>query len=374
MINQISVDGFRNINIPSLNLGRVNCIHGESGCGKTNFLNVLGHLGRLVRVPFSEVFGTGPRAIEQILYRHKSPDRGIVVKVKLTPFQDYFPEESEEKDFFDSAEYLITVRRTSPEAPLEVTEESLIVYRGGEAVEVFSSDEKKKISIGGNRFNSNRDASILNIYRNNLSFPEIRVVSKTLSRQISYRFDPYKIGTPQSNEDNTMLGFNGSGLPTVLYNIRRDDEERFDKIYKTFYDAFPRTSKITLPVINAGKFRALGVIEDEYETPFTAREMGDSALVMLAIITLANYPEAPSLICIDDIDRYLSRDMMNFAVNTLVSSPILKDRQFIFTCKDFDDFKTEDNEDLFDYVIDLQDLQDDANFFSEENKELSPTV
>jgi predicted ATPase len=299
MIRKLKIENYRSLESVELNLNRLNLLVGPNNSGKSNLLNALAFLGQLSRGSINDSFGAGPRAFEQILYRDAPIDSSIGVSVEL--------EGLELESGCDSARYSVAVRRTSPEAPFEVTDESLVLWDSEddseEEVVVFETDDRRKARFDGQTFGSTRD-TLLFQFRGSTRHPEIGQVARALSRQRAYRFDPWVAGTPCDDVETRDLGHDGRNLPAVLFTLRASAKERFDAIEERLAHLLPSFQRLTLPVIG-NRSRALGMIEQAFDSPFTARELSDGVLLTIALVTLAHLETAPSIIGIEEPEQGL---------------------------------------------------------------------
>jgi len=299
MIRTVKIQNFRSFSSQEVELKPLTLLVGPNGAGKTNFLNALALVGQLARRSVEEAFGTGPRAFEQVLFRGAPVDSSILLAVTL--------DELELTEGRDCARYSVGLRRTSPEAPYEITSEQLDIWSTDtpENVEtVFATDDKRKVRFDGQSFATTRN-SLLFMFRGNERFPDIGTVARGLSRQRSYRIDPWVAGRPCEDLDTNDLGHDGRNLPSVLHSLRSMQPEAFEAVEESLRRALPEFRRLTLPVIGQQQ-RALGIIEAPFESPFTARELSDGTMIMIAFLTLANLDSAPSLIAIEEIERGLN--------------------------------------------------------------------
>jgi predicted ATPase len=243
-------------------------------------------------------FGAGPRAFEQILYRGADVDSSIGITVQLC--------ELNLANGFDCAEYSVAVRRTSPESPFEITDESLRFWDSQDEDEqevLFETDNRRKVRFDGQTFSSTRD-TILFQFRGSSRHPEIGQVARALSRQRTYRFDSWVSGTPCDDVETRDLGHDGRNLPAVLFSLRASSKESFESIEDTLARSIPEFKRLTLPVIG-NRSRALGMIEKHFDSPFTARELSDGTLLTIAMTTLAHLETSPALIAIEEPEHGL---------------------------------------------------------------------
>jgi predicted ATPase len=293
MIKKIKIENYRSLERIELELRRLNLLIGPNNSGKSNFLNALAFLGQLSRGSVEDAFGAGPRAFEQMLFRGAAIDSSIAMSVELGDI--------EFANGFDCAEYSVGVRRTSPESPFEITRETLRFWDSHDESDqeiLFETDDRRKLRFDNQAFGSTRD-TILFQYRGSSRHPEIGQVARALSRQRTYRFDPWVAGTPCDDVETRDLGHDGRNLPAVLFSLRASSKGAFEAIEESLSGHVQEFKRLTLPVIG-NRSRALGMIEKYFDSPFTARELSDGVLLTIAMTTLAHLETAPSLIAIEE--------------------------------------------------------------------------
>lgn len=131
---------------------------------------------------------------------------------------------------------------------------------------------------------------------------EWQELQKELMRIRVYRLDADAIAAPVGILRNREVASTGQGLANVLDRLRDKHPERFDQLTDELGRFLPEYDGILLDVPTDGvKEFLLRTREGHHSIP--ASSLSQGTLFALALLTLANLPELPPMICIEEPDR-----------------------------------------------------------------------
>ena len=124
-----------------------------------------------------------------------------------------------------------------------------------------------------------------------------------LARMQTFALDPVAIANPVQ-VNSAPLRYNGTGLVSVLDDLKDNFPERWELLLAEFRKWLPEYDHIQFTKPQAGqKAIALRTRNGNHQIP--ASELSQGTLVALALLTLAYLPNPPSVIGLEEIDRGL---------------------------------------------------------------------
>lgn len=119
-----------------------------------------------------------------------------------------------------------------------------------------------------------------------------------------FRLDPQNSGKPEQLEGNPKVDEAGGGVVRVLDSLKTGDrEDLFDKIEEMLRKYIPEIEKLSF--IPGGMIKQLQVRERHIKSPIPVSELSEGTQLVIILLTILFQERAPSIICIEDIDRGL---------------------------------------------------------------------
>lgn len=315
MIEKIAVTNFKSHAQTEIEVGRVTALVGPNGCGKSSFLKAIHCLGESVW-----------RAWDQVFVGEQSPD--VLAK--------------KGKETFEIAAIGSNVYRES--------ESDVDNYSWSVTIEV-SRDKLLPVKVRS-EWMGQRSPTIL--------LPEgrsVREVVKNLETEIVdsiyFQAAQEKLKKPSHPESLPLeVAPDGSGLASVLANLKTTEDVRFSQIEDDLRAIVPSVKRIkvrrvqmtlsTRKIISVNETRIpydepREVIGDEliFDTisggDIPAHAMSDGTLLALGIITLMHSPESPRLILLDDVEQGLHPLAQRQLIKTLKEFAEKHDKQILLT-------------------------------------------
>lgn len=131
---------------------------------------------------------------------------------------------------------------------------------------------------------------------------EAQVLWQELSRIRVYSLDASAIAMPVTLTPRMELARSGEGLAGVLDRLRDKDHERFERLNAELGRVLPEFDRILFDVPTNGT-RAFLLRTRNGHHAIPATDLSQGTLFALVILTLANLPELPPLVCIEEPER-----------------------------------------------------------------------
>jgi predicted ATPase len=123
-----------------------------------------------------------------------------------------------------------------------------------------------------------------------------------LERIRVYRLDAEAIAQPVNIVRTREVAPNGHGLANVLDRLRDKHNDRLEQLNDELGRFLPEFDRILLDVPMDGVKEFL-LRTREGRHPIPAKDLSHGTLLALVLLTLANLPELPPMVCIEEPDR-----------------------------------------------------------------------
>lgn len=151
------------------------------------------------------------------------------------------------------------------------------------------------------------------------SHEPLRRIAADLTPVSLYRFDPKAMMVPAALDPDRRfrMDSDGFGLPTLLDDIKGDDDADFDQLSESFCAYFPQFRKVRLETVRAvardyepsGRYTTRpgvgkGVVfATSSGGSIPAEQASDGAILFLGFLALIHSPKAPKLLLIEEPEK-----------------------------------------------------------------------
>lgn len=326
MIRTIRIEGFKSIAAQTLELGRLNCLIGANGVGKSNLLEAIGVLGAAAsgRVDDEAIVRRGVRAGLPRLYKTSFEVGRIPPHITLEAIAD------------SGAAFRVSLLN-----PLEKPDPAWSFK-----TETLSDGTSEVVSRGvrGDRGNLTATAglSALKLVELPSDGPAARLLRTLQAYAIYCPNTPSLRGTVQDAQMRPPLGLSGGGLAEAFDELRRTsgDVEGLDQVF----DLIDWVTDISATE-SAGSLLSPSVPRSKYVLKFTDRFMkarrntltaydaSEGALYVLFSAVLCLSKSSPTLLAVDNLDQALNPRLITRLTERLAGWLKATDaeRQLLFT-------------------------------------------
>jgi predicted ATPase len=315
MLERIHVENYKCLREVTVDLGDFTILIGPNDSGKSSFLEVIRLFGRLVREPYSTIFG-GNRSLANLVWR-KDAGRNIVWKVEATAAEHRFvyhlelpvdrrpPRESLD---FDGKKLFWT-----EEAPVAQTRH-MQNFVPGTLLVVHSTSQ------GPNAQPAQPGTTFLP-QRIQQSQQPYSAIAEALTSSLEYRFELDKLSAPSIPQPGNVLDPSGSNLAAVLDVLQNSpDRSAFVAIQKSLHDAIHTLSGFVLPPAaqHTGAKTLEFVLSGDEQPPVTipAALASSGALLLTAYLTLA-HTQTTGLLLLEEPENGLHPFRLQMVVDLL---------------------------------------------------------
>ncbi len=328
MIKTLHIQGFKSISNQALELGRVNCLIGANGVGKSNVLEALGVLSAAANgvVDDESLLRRGVRAGLPRMYKSSFATEKTPVHIALSA-------EGTRGELY----------RVSLLNPLESPEPAWS-YK----TELLRDGNEDIVSDGiRNKKNLNPKAGLAALRKVEISpeNPAAALMARLQEYAIYCPNTPILRGVAQDLQSRSPVGLNGGSLADGFAELRkafRDTEELtpYDQLLELIdwvSDIQTTSQGINLLSPKVPRTKLMLKFTDRFmnasRNELTAYDASEGALYIIFCAVLCLLPISPRLFAVDNLDQALNPRLVTGLVSRL--SPWLKqngpDRQIIFT-------------------------------------------
>jgi len=156
------------------------------------------------------------------------------------------------------------------------------------------------------------------------------VATKFMQGISLYRLQPEQIAGVATVMAGAKLSTVGHNLVSVLDRIRDEFPERFEAINRALPEWVPEFDKILFDSPGQGQKRVMLRLRGTKRS-IPAPYLSDGTLLALALLTIANAPETPSILLIEEPDRGVHPRLLRLIADLLhriaFPEPIIEDRE-----------------------------------------------
>lgn len=337
MIENITIQNFKSITEQSLNLGRVNVVIGENGCGKTNALEAIAFAAAASTGSLNQG-GLGGKL------RYVSPEF-MLPAFELTEKQMVAPSKisvvvSEEKGMARniSAFYNRVDKCWENIGGMLEDRHIVKVLQASRSLDPeLLQDLTAAMSLDESVLKAIDDLDIQTIYEKAPKLlPELKkIVVEKPSLNSFVIFSPEETKLRRFNDDNQQipLGRGGEGLFQYLKELQKEDKSTFERIVDSM-SLLDWVDGVQIPDdLLSNEYKLL--IGDKYLREhlhyFDQRSANEGFLFMLFYMTLFLSKETPAFFAIDNIESSFNPKLCTKLMRTLVRLAKENDKQVILT-------------------------------------------
>jgi predicted ATPase len=289
---KLELAGFKLIHQCSIELNTLNIFVGTNGVGKSSFISFFKLLNRMMSNNLQEYIAK-LGSIESLFHQGLQPATQITATL-------YFASENDE-----NAYHLKWI--AEPHQTLTFIEESLFFTNQGKlnnSVSFGTGHQESKLADPETQGKTARSIKTL--------LQHCRVYSFQDTSHRAY------VRRSANVSDNRYLMHDGGNLAAVLFHLRRDYPENYQKIQEVIRTAFPSFEDFVLELAGSNKqIVTLRLKERGLQKNFTAAHLSDGLLRMLCLTTLLSQPELPAIIVIDEPELGLHPRAINLLADLL---------------------------------------------------------
>jgi predicted ATPase len=326
MIRDISIGGFKSIADQKLQLGRLNCLIGANGAGKSNILEAIGILGAAAsgRIDDEAIVRRGVRAGLPRLYKSSFEAGRIRPHITLEA----------------KAESQATFR-VSLLNPLDKPEPAW-TYK----TEFLADASSELVSRGVRGDKSHLSAAAGLSALKLVELPDKRPAAELLLTLQSYAIycpnTPALRGIVPDQQMRQPLGLSGGGLPEAFHELRKThpDDGWLDDVFELIdwvcdISSTDAAGSLLSPSVARGKqvLKFTDRFMKKSRNALTGYDASEGALYVLFAAVLCLAEAAPRLLAVDNLDQALNPRLMARLTSKLAGwlKSAGEDRQLLFT-------------------------------------------
>lgn len=357
MLKRVKIQGYKSLVDVEVNLQPLCVLFGPNASGKSNFLDALQLLSRIVSVktlkdafdyPYRgtplESFTFGPEGISGLMQREKVSFR-IEVDVELSPtIVKLVNEELKQMEgayvasnIYIKEEFLrycVEVETVPKSGLLRIVSEDVTTIKGDNKAEKPQNflawhGSGKNLYLEGRRPYrlDYLDQSLLAkpLYPN--QSPHLVALQREIASWLFFSLEPrehMRATTPV--KEVRYIGLMGEELAAFFNTLRALNARQFDAIEKALHVMLPSTTGIDVSVNNIGNVE-LSLLEGQ--TPIPADILSDGTLRILGLLTLSGIKELPLLLGLEEPESGVAPDKLDLIA--LILTNLSDNRQVIAT-------------------------------------------
>jgi predicted ATPase len=340
MLKSIKIRGFKSLGDVIVELPKFAVLFGPNATGKSNFIDALQLLSRLIseKTIAQALEPMRGYPIEQFtfpvgglpqLFKEKevfiSIESDLIVADRSDPlrYRAVLRLEPEKGDINISDEYLARLSKQTYEpkisARIENDGENLLVRRLNEA----GQPRKEKLGLSYTLLSDKR-------FSGNL-YPDFDKARDELNSWRIYYLDPRNaMRKPASPKEVQDIGLSGEDLAPFLYRLKWH-KEKFRAVERTLSMAIPSIEKVLVELNEKRGELDIQIIQDG--TPYSSRIVSEGTLRVLALCAIAHNPWPGNLIAFEEPENGVHPKRMELIINLLASIALdeASNRQVVVT-------------------------------------------
>jgi predicted ATPase len=371
MLKRIKVQGYKSLADVEVRLQPLSVLFGPNAAGKSNFLDALQLLSRMVasrtvkeafEPPYRgkplESFTFGPSGLDALLGK-ESASFSIEVDVELSPgivaAVDRQIREMRKGKSGDGAardetkpqasvretllRYRIEVEILPKSGILRVADEHLTALTAkGETTKArrpFLERVKNRLHLRmegqahPTYYEQYLDHSVLSLPLYPPHYPHLVALRQELSRYYFFYFEPReRMRAPNPVKEVRHIGVMGEELASFLNTLKALDPRQFKAVEKSLHMIIPSVTNIDVDVNSLGEVD-LWLMEGAMRVP--ARVVSEGTLRVLGLLALSGASEAPALIGFEEPENGIHPRRLKMVADLLKSRVATGDTQLIVT-------------------------------------------
>ena len=270
---------------------------GPAGAGKSNIFKALMMLQNSIHRTLVEMFPPGLGEFHWVRSRWAGETDPICFEVEI----DQLPGNAD-----CTAEYALKIA-DSP-AGLYVLEETLACRRGKQRSEWIFQRRRNRTQMGEFGVVEWDMPTILHrVWHSapgvNSQAPNVKVakaVAQALSRFAYYHLEVSELKSLGIGQDSDRIGYYGEGLPEfIAWTKSPEHTPIYEKILIEMQELFPSLESIIVTQVGTDRQGLAFAFKDQHGY-ITARDMSDGTMFTLGMLCLANAPQKPQVLCVEE--------------------------------------------------------------------------
>ena len=328
MITEIKIENYKSVFDLTLDMGRINILIGENGCGKSNILEAITFaaaaeadkldINRGIRV-------TNPELMRAVFIGTTQFEKNITIRIKFGDFSKKITLKNNNQPY---SEWIYQEKEQEKEELRKLFDSLMNTPITEEELSDAEKEEKRLEEIHRNMSQEQLEEahSIMNQERELNNFKKFIIFSPENSTLRNF----------EKEAEIKPLGINGEGLFELLfvmqYKAKESEQDREElKDIKESLELFGWYEGINIP----DDYRRLDksiTIKDRYlELPFDQRSANEGFLLVLFYITLVVSNYTPKIFAIDNIDTSLNPKLCTKLIKELARLAKKYDKQLFVT-------------------------------------------
>ncbi len=339
MLRSVKIHGFKSLDHVEVELPKFAVLFGPNATGKSNFIDALQLLSRLIseKTIAQALEPMRGYPIEQFTFPvgglpQLFKEDEVFISIEADLIADKFDPlryrailrlEPEKGDINISDEYLARLRKHTFEpkisARIEKEGNNLLVRRLGEA----GQPRKEKLRLSYTLLSDKR-------FSGNL-YPDFDKARDELNSWRIYYLDPRNaMRKPASPKEVQDIGLSGEDLAPFLYRLKWH-KEKFRAVERTLSMAIPSIEQVLVELNEKRGELDIQIIQEG--TPYSSRIVSEGTLRVLALCAIANNPWPGNLIAFEEPENGVHPKRMELIINLLASIALdeSSNRQVIVT-------------------------------------------
>jgi predicted ATPase len=337
MITQLTIENYKSIQDLTLDVGRVNVLIGENGCGKSNILEAItfAAAAEADRLDKSSLNNKGIRVTEPELMRsafenNSKSNNHIIIALTFLNGSNLYTLENDNTPY---SEWVHIERNLMKHMSESLQRENLIKFES----------EQKKLSM--------KSLSDIENYVNNLtknpteyseqerSFLAFKLLQGLLNNPREIKdfiiYSPENTSLRNFSERAYPLGYKGEGLLDLLIYTQDDAKQSQDftelNDIQEALELFGWFETIKIPDDFSPLEKKITIKDRYLEMPFDQRSANEGFLLVLFYITLVVSKYTPKIFAIDNIDTSLNPKLCSKLIEEIARLAKKYDKQIFLT-------------------------------------------
>ncbi|MFI3190642.1 hypothetical protein BCS42_10300 [Crenothrix sp. D3] len=338
MITELKIENYKSIQDLTLEVGRVNVLIGENGCGKSNILEAITFAAAAEANKLDNEFlsSRGIRVTEPQLMRSAfdkiNCDKEIKVKVKFAQSEENIKHDyvlKNDNQIYSKWSYHERLKEFADKYEISNIEisslEEIISRLTKENYDEFCQSE------GYNKFLKVKEG----VNKLKLSIDNINSIVNLINGFIIFSPENTSLRNLEKEGQIQPLGINGEGLFKLLTVIKNEANQsqvftELEDIQETL-ELFGWFENIEIPNDYLQLEKKITIKDRYLELPFDQRSANEGFLLVLFYITLVVSKYTPKIFAIDNIDTSLNPKLCTKLIKELARLAIKYDKQLFVT-------------------------------------------
>lgn len=362
MIDKITINNFKSIADLTVDLGRINVVIGENGCGKTNFLEAIAFAAAASQKNLNNaVLGANMRVVpKDFMYSAFEDEAKTVVDVDVPTINIRLEERNKIPTlvscaYSDDKKQWINIAELANGLMVRASLSQVFRIKSDEFIEAVSSVDDISKEEALRLLRSDINLSDVEEFRDKMpktfkAAEDLMLNKPVLNNYVIYSPEEQMLRRFSDDSQIIPLGRRGEGLFQYLKDIAKTNNGTsfFTKLKEglqllEWFDDFEMPEDL---LSNEYRLNVADKYLKETLHFFDQRSTNEGFLYLLFYLTLFNSSDTPSFFAIDNIETSFNPKLSTFLLRELIDLAKVNDKQVIITTHS-------------PFVIDALDLADD---------------